>query len=108
MAGFIFSFFAYFSGNYVDIALYYFNIGAQCNYISILLYTYFISRVQDFKPPKRPFRRMDYAEAIKYLKEHDIRKDDGTFYEFGEVSNAIRLVIFFYLLIRVHMCLTVV
>ena len=30
---------------------------------------------------------MDYAEAIKYLKENDIRKDDGTFYEFGEVSS---------------------
>ncbi|XP_048583450.1 asparagine--tRNA ligase, cytoplasmic isoform X2 [Nematostella vectensis] len=38
----------------------------------------------DFKPPKRPFRRMDYAEAIKYLKEHDIKKEDGTYYEFGE------------------------
>lgn len=38
----------------------------------------------DFKAPKRPFRRMDYSEAIKYLKENDIRKDDGTFYEFGE------------------------
>jgi len=38
----------------------------------------------DFQPPKRPFRRMDYAEAIKYLKEHNITKEDGTFYEFGE------------------------
>ncbi|XP_078530987.1 asparagine--tRNA ligase, cytoplasmic isoform X1 [Lissotriton helveticus] len=38
----------------------------------------------DFKAPKRPFRRMDYSEAIKWLKEHDIKKDDGTFYEFGE------------------------
>ncbi len=28
---------------------------------------------------------MDYSEAITYLKEHDIKKDDGTFYEFGEV-----------------------
>ena len=28
---------------------------------------------------------MDYKDAITYLKEHDIRKDDGTFYEFGEV-----------------------
>ena len=32
------------------------------------------------------FRRMNYTDAIVYLKEHDIRKDDGTFYEFGEVS----------------------
>ncbi|XP_071484718.1 asparagine--tRNA ligase, cytoplasmic-like [Diadema antillarum] len=38
----------------------------------------------EFQPPKRPFKRMDYTDAIVYLKEHDIRKDDGTFYEFGE------------------------
>ena len=38
----------------------------------------------DFKPPKKPFKRMNYTDAIAYLKEHDIRKDDGTFYEFGE------------------------
>jgi len=38
----------------------------------------------DFKPPKKPFRRMDYKDAITYLKEHNITKDDGTFYEFGE------------------------
>ena len=29
---------------------------------------------------------MDYKDAIAYLKENDIRKEDGTFYEFGEVS----------------------
>ncbi|KAK2186380.1 hypothetical protein NP493_202g01040 [Ridgeia piscesae] len=38
----------------------------------------------DFQPPKRPFKRMNYSDAITYLREHDIRKDDGTFYEFGE------------------------
>ena len=38
-----------------------------------------------FKAPKRPFRRMDYTEAIAYLKEHNITKDDGSFYEYGEV-----------------------
>ncbi|XP_055351166.1 asparagine--tRNA ligase, cytoplasmic-like [Paramacrobiotus metropolitanus] len=38
----------------------------------------------DFKVPKRPFRRMNYSDAITYLKEHSITKDDGTFYEFGE------------------------
>ncbi len=27
---------------------------------------------------------MDYSEAIKYLKEHDIKKEDGSYYEFGE------------------------
>lgn len=38
----------------------------------------------DFKPPKRPFKRMDYKDAIEFLKENNITKDDGTFYEFGE------------------------
>eukprot|EP00050_Salpingoeca_kvevrii_P006336 m.288772 g.288772 ORF g.288772 m.288772 type:complete len:554 (+) comp12025_c0_seq1:20-1681(+) len=38
----------------------------------------------DFKAPKRPFRRMNYADAIEYLREHNITKDDGTYYEFGE------------------------
>lgn len=38
----------------------------------------------DFVPPKRPFKRMNYAEAIEYLRENDIKKDDGSFYEFGE------------------------
>ncbi|XP_037959541.1 asparagine--tRNA ligase, cytoplasmic-like [Teleopsis dalmanni] len=38
----------------------------------------------DFKPPKKPFRRMNYADAIKWLKENNVTKDDGTFYEFGE------------------------
>ncbi|KAI8391085.1 uncharacterized protein BYT42DRAFT_610342 [Radiomyces spectabilis] len=38
----------------------------------------------DFKPPSRPFMRMKYADAIEYLKANDIKKDDGTFYEFGE------------------------
>lgn len=28
---------------------------------------------------------MNYTEAIEWLKEHDIKKDDGTYYEFGEV-----------------------
>ncbi|KAG7477131.1 hypothetical protein MATL_G00090860 [Megalops atlanticus] len=38
----------------------------------------------DFKPPKRPFKRMNYTDALKWLKEHNVKKDDGTFYEFGE------------------------
>lgn len=38
----------------------------------------------EFKPPKRPFKRMNYSDAITYLKEHDIKKEDGTYYEFGE------------------------
>jgi len=38
----------------------------------------------DFKTPERPFLRMSYTDAITYLKEHKICKDDGSFYEFGE------------------------
>lgn len=38
----------------------------------------------DFKPPKKPFKRMNYSDAIEYLRANDIKKDDGTFYEFGE------------------------
>ncbi|XP_023304770.2 asparagine--tRNA ligase, cytoplasmic [Lucilia cuprina] len=38
----------------------------------------------DFKAPKKPFKRMNYADAIKWLKENNVTKDDGTFYEFGE------------------------
>ncbi|XP_028916358.1 asparagine--tRNA ligase, cytoplasmic isoform X2 [Ornithorhynchus anatinus] len=37
-----------------------------------------------FKPPKRPFKRMNYSDAIVWLKEHDVKKEDGTYYEFGE------------------------
>lgn len=40
----------------------------------------------DFKKPNRPFKRMDYSDAIKWLTDNDVRKDDGSFYEFGEVS----------------------
>lgn len=38
----------------------------------------------DFKPPKKPFKRMEYVDAIKWLKENNVPKEDGTFYEFGE------------------------
>ncbi|RWS25912.1 asparagine--tRNA ligase: cytoplasmic-like isoform X1 [Leptotrombidium deliense] len=38
----------------------------------------------NFVPPKKPFRRMDYKDAIEYLKNNNITKEDGTFYEFGE------------------------
>lgn len=31
---------------------------------------------------------MNYSEAIEWLKEHDVKKEDGTYYEFGEVRLA--------------------
>jgi len=36
--------------------------------------------------PKRPFKRMDYTDAITWLKEHNVYKDEEakTFYEFGD------------------------
>lgn len=37
-----------------------------------------------FTAPTRPFMRMPYADAIKYLEENDIRKEDGSLYTFGE------------------------
>lgn len=38
----------------------------------------------NFQMPKKPFRRINYSDAIIYLKENGITKDDGSFYEFGE------------------------
>lgn len=38
----------------------------------------------DFKPPKKPFKRMAYVDAIEWLKEHGYKKEDGSFYEVGE------------------------
>lgn len=58
----------------------------------MLVYTYCYSTFinsyifQDFTVPKRPFRRMNYADGVKWLKENGVTKDDGTFYEFGEVN----------------------
>jgi len=37
-----------------------------------------------FTPPKKPFKRMRYTEAIDWLKEHGYKKEDGSFYEIGE------------------------
>lgn len=38
----------------------------------------------DFKKPARPFLRMKYEDAITYLKENEIKKEDGSYYQFGE------------------------
>ena len=38
----------------------------------------------NFKRPTTPFKRMQYTEAIAWLKENEITKDDGSYYEFGQ------------------------
>lgn len=38
----------------------------------------------DFKRPSRPFRRMKYADAITWLREHDIPNEEGKPHEFGD------------------------
>lgn len=37
-----------------------------------------------FAPPKRPFKRMKYAEAIDWLKEHNIPNEEGQPHTFGD------------------------
>eukprot|EP00770_Monocercomonoides_exilis_P015670 MONOS_15620.1-p1 / transcript=MONOS_15620.1 / gene=MONOS_15620 / organism=Monocercomonoides_exilis_PA203 / gene_product=asparaginyl-tRNA synthetase / transcript_product=asparaginyl-tRNA synthetase / location=Mono_scaffold01290:325-2016(-) / protein_length=406 / sequence_SO=supercontig / SO=protein_coding / is_pseudo=false len=39
---------------------------------------------KDFKPLQRPFKRMTYMEAIQWLKDHDVKKEDGTYYEYPD------------------------
>ncbi|KAI1625101.1 asparaginyl-tRNA synthetase [Exophiala viscosa] len=38
----------------------------------------------NFTPPSRPFRRMKYADAIEWLKEHDIPNEEGQPHAFGD------------------------
>jgi len=38
----------------------------------------------EFTVPQRPFMRMDYRDAITYLKENDIQKEGGGYYEIGD------------------------
>ncbi|OCF61780.1 asparagine-tRNA ligase [Kwoniella mangroviensis CBS 10435] len=38
----------------------------------------------EFQPPSRPFLRMDYRDAIKYLNEHGIKKEDGSDHIVGD------------------------
>ena len=37
-----------------------------------------------FRPPQRPFLRMTYADAIAWLNEHGIAKEDGSPHVFGD------------------------
>ncbi|KAI1822721.1 hypothetical protein F4861DRAFT_513278 [Xylaria intraflava] len=38
----------------------------------------------DFKQPERPFMRMKYADAIQWLRDHDIPNDEGQPHTFGD------------------------
>ncbi|KAK8747770.1 hypothetical protein OTU49_016592 [Cherax quadricarinatus] len=38
----------------------------------------------EFVAPSKPFLRLTYSDAIKYLKEHNITKEDGSYYQYGE------------------------
>ena len=40
------------------------------------------------------YRRMNYTDAIQYLKEHNIMKEDGSSFEFGDVSTWCHCVVF--------------
>lgn len=57
----------------------------------------------DFQLPTRPFLRMNYRDAIEYLKNNNITKEDGSFYEFGEVIYAFDSYKIFFVLFAWHL-----
>lgn len=52
--------------------------------------------IKEFTVPSRPFKRMDYKAAIKFLRENNITKEDNSFYEFGEVILCVIFSLYFY------------
>lgn len=60
-----------------------------CDVVDRVLDSPYADIVKDLNPnfqrPTKPFLRMNYSDAIKWLKENNVTKEDGTFYEFGEV-----------------------
>lgn len=61
------------------------RIQTICNLYKTGFFMIFFLNFQEFQPPKRPFKRMNYSEGIKWLKDNGVKKDDGSFYEYGEV-----------------------
>ncbi|XP_033725306.1 asparagine--tRNA ligase, cytoplasmic-like [Pecten maximus] len=61
---------------------------AVCDVIERIMKSPYRKIVQDlhpnFKPPERPFKKMSYGDAIEFLQNNGIKKDDGTFCRFGE------------------------
>lgn len=40
---------------------------------------------QEFKAPKKPFKRMNYSDGIEWLKANGVKNElTGEFYKFGE------------------------
>lgn len=45
-----------------------------------------IKNFQNFKPPKKPFKRMAYVDAIEWLNKNGVKNaETGEDFKFGEV-----------------------